>query len=171
MAHRRLMARVSRGSFTTVNSTGSQRASDRFSTENTGSILAVLSIQGYSVRLLGRFRTFFETRGKNEDSCRNRFARDARQRRVDVARRRCGWRSIAHTISPCGSANRRCVWSTDAAHLASIVCRQPPKKSSNDRSKLLWTRRDQKSGGFAIQSIGRIRSLAESAVPIHLSFS
>jgi len=57
MAHRRLMARVSRGSFTTVNSTGSQRASDRFSAENTGSILAVLPIQGYSVRVLGRLRT------------------------------------------------------------------------------------------------------------------
>jgi hypothetical protein len=41
------MARVSRGSFTTVNSTGSQRASDRISTEKTGSILAVLPIQGY----------------------------------------------------------------------------------------------------------------------------
>jgi len=144
MANHRLMTRVSRGSFTTVNSTGSQRASDRISTENTGSILAVLPIQGYSVRLLGQFRTFFETRGKREDSCRNRFARDARQRRVDVTRRRRGWRSIAHTVSQCGSANRRCVWSTDAAHLASIVCRQPPKKSSNDRSKLLWTRRARK---------------------------
>jgi len=142
MAHRRHMARVSRGSFTTVNSTGSQRASDRFPTENTGSILAVLPIQGYSVRLFGRFQSFFKTRGKNEYSCRKRFARDARQRRVDVARRRRGWRSIAHTVSPCGSANRRCVWSTDAAHLASIVCRQPPKKSSQDRSKLLWTRRE-----------------------------
>jgi hypothetical protein len=141
MAHRRLVARVSRGSFTTVNSIGSQRASDRFSTENTGSILAVLPIQGYSVRLLGRFRTFSKTRGKNEDSCKNRFARDARQRRVDVARRRRSRRSIAHTVSPRGSAIRRCVWSTDAAHLASIVCRQPPKKSSQDRSKLLWTRR------------------------------
>jgi len=97
----------------------------------------VLSSFGY----LADFRTCFETRGKNECSCRNRFARDARQRRVDVARRRRGWRSIAHTVSPCGSANRRCVWSTDAAHLASIVCRQPPKKSSQDRSKLLWTRR------------------------------
>ena len=105
------------------------------------SILVVSLIQGYSVRLLGRFRTFSETRGKNEDSCRNRFARDARQRRVDVARRRRGWRSIAHTVSPCDYANPRCVLSTDAAHLASIVCRQPPKKSSQDRSKPLWTRR------------------------------
>jgi len=60
------MARVSRGSFTTVNSTGSQRASDRFSTENTGSILAVLPIQGYSVRLLGRFRTFSEREEKTK---------------------------------------------------------------------------------------------------------
>jgi hypothetical protein len=113
------MARVSRGPFTTVNSSGSQRASDRFSAENTGSILASLPIQGYSVRLLGRFRTLFEARGKNEDSFRKRFSRDARQRRVDVATRRRGWRSIAHTVSPCGSANRRCVWSTDAARLAS----------------------------------------------------
>jgi hypothetical protein len=85
----------------------------------------------------------FRNARKDEDSRRNRFSRDARQRRVDVARRRRGWRSIAHTVSPCGSANRRCVWSTDAAHLASIVCRQPPKKSSQDRSKLLWTRRDR----------------------------
>jgi hypothetical protein len=141
MAHRRLMVRVSRGTFTTVNSTGSQRASDRFSTENTGCILAVLPIQAYSVRLLGQFRTFFATRGKSEDSCRNRFARDARQRRVDVTRRRRGWRSIAHTVP-------QCVWSTDAAHLASIVCRQPPKKSSDDRSKVLQTRRENESDFF-----------------------
>jgi hypothetical protein len=78
---------------------------------------------------------------RNAVSCRIRFARDARQRRDNVARRRHGWRSNAHTVSPCGYANRRCVWSTDAAHLASIVCRQPPKKSSKDRSKPLWTRR------------------------------
>ena len=78
---------------------------------------------------------------KNEDWCRKRIAQDARQRRVDVARRRRGWRSIAQTVSTCGSAIRCCVWSTDAAHLASIVCRQPPKKSSQDRSKPLWTRR------------------------------
>jgi len=102
----------------------------------------------YSVRLLGRFRTFFGTRGKNEDSCRKRIARHARQRRVDVARRRRGWRSIAHTVSTCGFANRCCVWSTDAAHLASIVCRQPPKTSSQDRSKPLWTRRGYFGGNL-----------------------
>jgi hypothetical protein len=73
---------------------------------------------------------FWNTR-KNGYSCRYRFARDARQRRVDVARRQRGRRSIAHTVPPCGSANRRCVWFTDAAHLASIVCRQPP----NEREK------------------------------------
>jgi len=66
MAYRRLMARVSGGSFTTVNSAGSRRASDRVSTEHAGSILAVLPIQGYSVWFLGRFRTFFETRGKTK---------------------------------------------------------------------------------------------------------
>jgi len=42
-------------------------------------------------------------------------------------------RSIAHTVSPCGSANRCCVWSTDAAHLASIVCRQPPKREGKTK--------------------------------------
>ena len=51
---------------TTVNSAGSQRASDRVSTEHAGSILAVLPISGYSVWFLGRFRTFFETRGKTK---------------------------------------------------------------------------------------------------------
>jgi len=142
MAHRRLMARVSRGSFTTVNSTGSQRASDRISTEKNGSNLAVLPIQGYSVRLLSRFRTFFGTWGKNEDSCSIRFARDARQRRVDVARRRRGWRSITHTVSQCGSANRRCVWSKDAAHLASTVCRQPP----NERKKRRFVQKAIRTG-------------------------
>jgi hypothetical protein len=71
-----------------------------------------LTNSGVLSSVLGRFRTFFETRGKNEDPCRNRFARDAQQRRVDVARRRRGGRSIAHTVSPCGSANPRCVWST-----------------------------------------------------------
>jgi hypothetical protein len=109
-----------------------------FSDENTDSILVVLPVQVHSVRVLGRFRTCFEARGRNVDSCRNRFARDARQRRVDVARRRRRWRSIAHTVSPCDSANRHCVWSTDAAHLASIVCRRTPKKSSNDRSNLFY---------------------------------
>ena len=70
-----------------------------------------------------------------------RFARDARRRRVDVARRRRGRRSIVHIVSLSVSANRRRVWSADAAHLASIVCRQPPKKSWKDHSNLFWARR------------------------------
>jgi len=52
--------------------------------------------------------SLIETRGKNEDSCKNRFARDARQRRADVARRRRDWRSITHTVSPCGSSLLLC---------------------------------------------------------------
>jgi len=46
MAHRRLMARVSRGSFTTVNNTGSWRVYDRFCTKKTDPSLVVLPIRG-----------------------------------------------------------------------------------------------------------------------------
>jgi len=52
------MARVSRGSFTTVNSTGSQRVSDRFSTENAGSILAVCQFKGTQFGCLADFGPF-----------------------------------------------------------------------------------------------------------------
>ena len=60
----------------------------------------------------------FSKRGRKRRFARNRFARDARRRRDAVARRRRGWRSIAHTASVSDSANRRRVWSPDAARLA-----------------------------------------------------
>jgi len=76
---------------------------------------------------------FFSKRGRKRNFARNQFARDARRRHDAVARRRRGWRSIAHTASLSDSANRRHVWSPDAA-------RQPLKQSCGDHSEPKPTR-------------------------------
>ena len=88
MAYRRLMARVSGGSFTTVNSAGSQRASDRVSTEHAGSILAVLPIQGYSVWFLADFGHFLKREEKRrfvQELIRTGRATATRRRRQEAA--------------------------------------------------------------------------------------
>jgi len=96
---------------------GSKRASERHCPKNTDVSLVDQPTPGTPFRHLADFRLFFETREKTRGFARNRFARDARRRRDAVARRQRGWRSIAHTQSLSDSANRRHVWSQDAARL------------------------------------------------------
>jgi len=71
----------------------------------------------------------FSKRERERRFARMRFARNARRRRDDVAWRRRGGRHASTTLCLRCFARRRLVWSTDAAHLAARVCRQPPKRA------------------------------------------
>ena len=114
--------------------TGSWRVSERLKKQQNRRQFGALTNSRHCVRALGRFPFFVSKRGRNRRFVRRQFARDARRQHDAVARRRRGWRSIAHTASLSDFANRRHVWSPDAARLASIVCRQPPETSCRDHS-------------------------------------
>jgi hypothetical protein len=85
---------------------GSKRALGRLCPQNTDASLSDRPTQGTVCRHLANFR-LFSKRGRKRSFARNRFVRDARWRRDAVARRRRGWRSVAHTASLSDSANRR----------------------------------------------------------------
>jgi hypothetical protein len=97
---------------------GSKRASERLCPKNTDASLVDRPTHKALYSGTWPISVFFLKRGGKRSFARNRFARDARRRRDAVARRRRGWRSVAHTASLIDSANRRHVWSPDAARLA-----------------------------------------------------